>query len=251
MHTTYSPLTRAGAKIISLVKEISGEQDLVSIEDTFPFMDAMQKIFPQWVFIICPFHHPDCRYISSNCEQVLGYTNDYLYDLFPAGIMAHAHEDDQQDLQECFTFLHNYLKDKTPEEYFAMRLVLQFRFKHKNGNYLLVQDEKASLKLQNSSFIYYSILKDITEETIFTGVKLEVYKQDISQEKLTEFRPATQHVRLSKRETELVALIRKGLRTKEIADHLKISHHTVRNIRQRMFEKYNVNNSIELLNKAV
>jgi DNA-binding CsgD family transcriptional regulator len=62
---------------------------------------------------------------------------------------------------------------------------------------------------------------------------------------------ATQHVRLSKRETELVALIRKGLRTKEIADQLKISHHTVRNIRQRMFEKYNVNNSIELLNKAV
>jgi DNA-binding CsgD family transcriptional regulator len=36
-----------------------------------------------------------------------------------------------------------------------------------------------------------------------------------------------------------------------IIDHLKISHHTVRNIRQRMFEKYNVNNSIELLNKAV
>ena len=56
---------------------------------------------------------------------------------------------------------------------------------------------------------------------------------------------------ISKRETELVALIRKGLRTKEIADQLKISHHTVRNIRQRMFEKYNVNNSIELLNKAV
>ncbi len=58
-------------------------------------------------------------------------------------------------------------------------------------------------------------------------------------------------MRLSKRETELVALIRKGLRTKETADHLKISHHTVRNIRQRMFEKYNVNNSIELINKAI
>lgn len=71
----------------------------------------------------------------------------------------------------------------------------------------------------------------------------DFYQQDVSQEKLAEFR--RQHLRLSKRETELVGLIKKGLRTKEIADQLKISHHTVRNIRQRMF------NSIELLNKAV
>jgi DNA-binding CsgD family transcriptional regulator len=247
----YSPLTRAGEKIVSLVKEISGEQALISMEDIFPFMDAMQKMFPQWVFMICPFHHPESRYVSSNCEQVLGYTNDYLYNLFPAGIITHAHEDDQQDLKECFSFLHNYLKDKSPEEYFALRISLQFRFKHKDGNFLLVQDEKASLRLQNSSFVYYSILKDITGEIPFTGVKLDIYKQDSSQEKLAEFRPGTQHVRLSKRETQLVSLIRKGLRTKEIADHLKISHHTVRNIRQRMFEKYNVNNSIELLNKAI
>ena len=251
MTMNYSTLTRAGEKIISLVKEISGEQDLVSMEDIFPFMDAMQRIFPQWVFMICPFHHPESRYVSKNCEQVLGYTSDYIYNLFPAGIISHTHEDDQQDLKDCFSFLHNYLKDKSAEEYYALRIVVQFRFRHKNGNYLLVQDEKASLKLKNSTVIYYSILKDITEEMAFTGVKLDIYKQDTSQEKLAEFRPATQHVRLSKRETELVVLIRKGLRTKEIADKLKISHHTVRNIRQRMFEKYNVNNSIELLNKAV
>jgi DNA-binding CsgD family transcriptional regulator len=247
----YSPLSRAGEKVISLVKEISGQQELISMEDIFPFMDTMQKIFPQWVFGICPFHHPERRYISCNCEQVLGYTSDEIYNLFPLGVMTYVHEDDREDVQACLSFLHHYLKDKSAEEYYALRIVLQFRFKHKSGNFLLMQDEKASLKLQNSTFIYYSILKDVTEETVFTGVKLDIYRQDAMQEKLAEFRPATHHVRLSKRETELVALIRKGLRTKEIADQLKISHHTVRNIRQRMFEKYNVNNSIELLNKAI
>ena len=247
----YSPLSRAGEKVISLVKEISGEQELIFMEDIFPFMDAMQKIFPQWVFMICPFHHPESRYISNNCEQVLGYTSDHIYNLFPAGIIAHAHEDDQLDIKECFSFLHNYLKENSPEKYFDLRLSFQFRLKHKNGNYLLVQDEKASLRLKNSTCVYYSILKDITEETPFKGVRLDIYKQDTSQEKLAEFRPSTHNLRLSKRESELVSLIRKGLRTKEIADHLKISHHTVRNIRQRMFEKYNVNSSIELLNKAV
>ncbi|HJS52938.1 MAG TPA: LuxR C-terminal-related transcriptional regulator [Chitinophagaceae bacterium] len=246
----YSPLSRAGEKVISFVKEISGDQELIIMEDIFPFMDAMQKIFPQWVFMICPFHHPESRYISTNCEQVLGYTSDHIYNLFPAGVIAHAHEDDQQDIRECFSFLHNYLKESSPE-YFDLRISLQFRFKNKNGNHLVLQDEKASLKLKNSTFVYYSILKDVSDETVFTGVKLDIYRQDASQEKLAGFRPSTHNVRLSKRETELVSLIRQGLRTKEIAGHLKISHHTVRNIRQRMFEKYNVNSSIELLNKAV
>ena len=244
-------MTRAGEKIISLMKEISGEQELISMDDIFPFMDAMQKIFPQWVFGICPFQHPESRYISNNCEEVLGYTSTEIYDLFPLGIIAKVHENDRQDVQSCFSFLHDYLKDKSTEEYYSLRIVLQFRLRHKNGSYLLIQDEKASLKLKKEIFVYYSILKDITEETTFTGVKLDIYKQDTSQEKLAGFRPGTQHVRLSKRESELVGLIRRGLKTKEIAEHLKISHHTVRNIRQRMFEKYHVNNSIELLNKAV
>lgn len=247
----YSPLARAGEKVVSLIKEMAGGQELACIEDIFPFMDAIQKIFPQWVFIVCPFHHPESRYVSSNCEQVLGYTADHLYELFPNGILTYAHEDDQQPMKECFSSLHNYLKENLPGTTFEIRLSFQFRMKHKNGNYLLVQDEKASLKLKNGTHVYYSIVKDITDETPFAGVKLDIYKQDASQEKLAEFRPGIDHVRLSKREAQLVALIRRGFRTKEIADHLKISHHTVRNIRQRMFEKYHVSNSIELLNKAV
>lgn len=247
----YSALSRAGDKVISLVKEISGEQQLISMEDIFPFMDAMQKIFPQWVFGICPFHHPQSRYISPNCEQVLGYTSKEIYDLFPLGVMTYVHEDDREGLGECLSFLRNYLKGKSAEEYYALRIVLQFRFKNKNGKFIILQDEKASLKLQNLSFVYYSILKDVTDEVAFSDVRLDIYRQDATQEKLAEFRPGIHHARLSKRESELIALIRKGLRTKEIADHLNISHHTVRNIRQRMFEKYNVNNSIELLNKAI
>ena len=133
---------------------------------------------------------------------MLGYTSAEIYDLFPLGLIAKVHEDDTQDVQSFFSFLHDYLKDKSAEEYYSLRIVLQFRFKHKNGNYLLVQDEKASLKLENAVFVYYSIMKDITEETVFTGVKLDIYKQDTSQEKLAGFRPATQHVRLSKRESE-------------------------------------------------
>jgi DNA-binding CsgD family transcriptional regulator len=46
-------------------------------------------------------------------------------------------------------------------------------------------------------------------------------------------------------------LIRSGLSTKEMAWQMNISHHTVRNIRQRMFEKFKVSNSIELINRTL
>jgi DNA-binding CsgD family transcriptional regulator len=65
--------------------------------------------------------------------------------------------------------------------------------------------------------------------------------------KITEFKPSAGS-NLTSRESELVTLIKQGLSTKEIAWYLNISHHTVRNIKSRLFEKFNVNNSIELLN---
>jgi len=48
----------------------------------------------------------------------------------------------------------------------------------------------------------------------------------------------------------LLSFIKQGLSTKEIAWHLNISPNTVRNIKSKLFEKYNVGNSIELLNIA-
>ena len=165
--------------------------------------------------------------------------------------MAQAHEDDREDLKECFSHLQEFLENRSDEDNFHLRLVFQYRFRNNIGDYLLLQDEKATFALQNSTMVYYSILKNITDQGPFRGVSLDVYRQDAKQEKLASFRPGSQQVKLSKREAELVLMIRKGLRTKEIADHLKISHHTVRNIRQKMFEKYSVSNSIELLNKAI
>jgi len=93
------------------------------------------------------------------------------------------------------------------------------------------------------------LFRDVTAERPFTGVKVELFKQeDQGLTKIREYKPAARRNALSKREQELVNLMRQGLSTKEIAWYLNISQNTVRNIKSKMFEKYNVNNSIELLN---
>lgn len=53
---------------------------------------------------------------------------------------------------------------------------------------------------------------------------------------------------ISKREVEVISLLKLGLEHKEIACRLEISVHTVRTYINRIYEKCNVNNKVELLN---
>jgi DNA-binding NarL/FixJ family response regulator len=55
---------------------------------------------------------------------------------------------------------------------------------------------------------------------------------------------------LSKRETEILQLLSKGLLYKEIADQLSISVSTVRQHIHRIYEKLHVQNRTEAINKA-
>jgi DNA-binding CsgD family transcriptional regulator len=54
---------------------------------------------------------------------------------------------------------------------------------------------------------------------------------------------------LTKREIEIVLLLKKGYRYKQIADMLYISERTVDKHIRNIYEKTNVNNKIALLNK--
>jgi RNA polymerase sigma factor (sigma-70 family) len=55
---------------------------------------------------------------------------------------------------------------------------------------------------------------------------------------------------LSKRETEILQLLSKGLLYKEIADQLSISVSTVRQHIHKIYEKLHVQNRTEAINKA-
>lgn len=55
---------------------------------------------------------------------------------------------------------------------------------------------------------------------------------------------------LSKREQEVLRLVKDGLPSKEIAEKLFISIHTVNTHRQRILEKLNVTNSYEAIQYA-
>ena len=245
-------LVRKSQTIITYLNHHLLQDGSNDIRYLFTMMKTLQHIFPQWVLLSCPGQHPGVFFITDNCKDILGYTTEELAHVHhPTFLVSRIHEDDVDDMHRCFSFIESFLKETMPYEYTNLRFVLQYRFRHKRGHYMTIHQEQAILPLEDADPLYYSIIKDCGDETVFNGVQLEVYKHDASLKKVAEFYPAGENQRLSKREKDIIGLMQTGLSTKEIAHKLSISQHTARNIKQKMFEKYKVNNSISLLNKAV
>lgn len=219
-------------------------------DEVLQLFDSILQLFPHWVISTCPMMHPDINYMSSNSSHVFGYSSEYLVrHASPEKYFTHIHEADQQDLFECFSYMHDFLESVPSGEHPCYRAVFHYRFRKANGQFMYLHDEKATLYLNGSGNLYYALFRDITSEKTFNGVKVEIFmKEQGGLIKVKEHKPSAKRNLLSKREGELVTLIKQGLSTKEIAWHLNISHNTVRNIKSNLFEKYNVNNTIELLN---
>lgn len=243
-------LLRTAGKVLSYIQKYAKRAGAENREEAMELFDKLYQFFPHWVIMTCPMMHPDITYISNNVKQVFGYEPEFLMNNARIEkFFSLVHSDDQMDLKECFDFVHDHMESVDPEEHKNIRTVFHYRFRKADGLYVYVFDEKATLNLYGGN-LYYALLRDISFEKTFAGVKVEIFRQGQTLEKIEELKPSANRLTLSKREKELVTLIKQGLSTKEIAWHLNISHNTVRNIKSKMFEKFKVSNSIELLNIA-
>lgn len=243
-------LAREDNKVIKYIENYVTRAGAENKEEVLQLFDSIHKLFPHWVIATCPMAHPDIYYVSENAPHVFGYSSEYLIKhARMEKFFAHVHEADHAALFDCFSYMRGHLQSVPPSEHHEYRIVLHYRFRKSNGQYIYLHDEKAILDLKGGN-LYYVLFRDVTEDKVFNGVKAELFRQRQSLVKIDEYKPGATRNHLSKREKELLSFIKQGLSTKEIAWHLNISPNTVRNIKSKLFEKYNVGNSIELLNMA-
>lgn len=221
-------------------------------DDIFQALYMVHKLFPQCTIVSCPVTHTDFFYISENSKSLFGYdaTHMMVTHSILEKYLAELHESDIQDFHECINYIGSFFKEECLEDLHKFRCIFYYRFRHATGRYIYMQDQKATLVTANNRIIHYSLLREMDRDSIFSGVKVEIYRERPVFEKIAEYKPSHVKNKLSPREADLVDLIKRGLTTKEIAWQLNISHNTVRNIKSKMFEKYNVTNAIELLNMA-
>lgn len=248
MHS-HLTLTRRVNHIISFMGPDYTEAEEID-EEIMHTLSNLHQIFPDWAICTCRFMHRNFFYVSDNFSDLLGWGNGDEPDIFQLdNFFKHLHPADMDDFNKGIHFICELLGKEDPEEHHKFRFVFNYRIRRPDGRYICVHDEKAMIRLKNKQSLFYMLLRDISNEVPFSGFKITVYKKGAS-EKVLEYHAAGQtSAQLTPREIELIPLMKQGLSIKEAAGYLGISPNTVRNMRQKLFEKFQVNNAIELLNR--
>jgi DNA-binding CsgD family transcriptional regulator len=204
----------------------------------------MEQVLDDVVVVVCS--HDKVSYVSSNCEDIIGYRNDYFRSLTLNETLELLHDDDVNGFKNCV----DKMTKVTAKQYDGYKYSVMYRMKNPEGGYHIIEDEKIAVESSSGKFIFITLLRNVSKKTIFGGVKLIIQKKIKNTfTTIDEYVPETDNkFELSHRQLDIVTLVAKGFSNQAIADRLNLSVNTIKNHKQYLFKKLKVNNSIEMIN---
>lgn len=187
-------------------------------------------------------------FFSKNYANILGYDRHEFEAFNYAFFEVKIHPEDKYDLAMFGLSSLKLFKELSNDDKLNHKVVYEFRMLNSIGKYVRVIDQYQILELDATGQIWLMM------STIDLSPNQDVESQVKCQ--ILNFRtgkiiPASVENKLSleltKRELEILTLVKQGLLSKEISDRLYISVHTVNTHRQRFLEKLGANNTIEAI----
>ena len=198
-------------------------------------------------------------YVDSNCIKFAGYPDTYFYEGGHKGFLKNTHPADYETVNfKIFPVNLEYLNKYSPERHIDLIFSHNFRFKNSAGEYVMMLQRYSyvpGLNLIGPSGvigIVYNIMHfkndlnivHVIEETESSGDEMKssvIFKTTYPVYDIYPLQNFT------KRESEIVRYLAKGLDTKKIALQLSISINTVNNHRKNLLQKTGCKNTAELL----
>ena len=140
-----------------------------------------------------------------------------------------------------------------PDERINFKLINEYRILSNNNEYIRVVEQHQVLELDIDGNLWLSIgIIDISpNQNTMEGVKCQLLNFKTGQLFPLDFLDRVEsNVVITKREAEILQLIKTGHLSKEISNILMISVHTVNTHRQRILEKLGANNAHEAIEFA-
>jgi DNA-binding CsgD family transcriptional regulator len=242
------PLSEAFEDLHSYFGKLPFDPEVEEYRDTYLDCDEVRKIFHMGsqFFYITDLSKPKFIFISESIRDVLGYspeefTIDSLLDfIHPAdrGVVIKATGDSFEKIYQ------NPSCDPL-----KTHINLNFRMLHKDGTYMHVLRQSAAWKLDKKGNILYLLcmVTDINQIKSDNQIQLRISfpgEKEISGS-YTILNADTGI--FSSREKEIIRLVAKGNKSKEIAETLNISYNTVITHRRNILKKAELKNTVELL----
>jgi DNA-binding CsgD family transcriptional regulator/PAS domain-containing protein len=187
-------------------------------------------------------------FFSKNYAHRLGYGRDDFESLNYAFFEAKIHPDDKYDLAMFGLSSLKLFKELSNDEKLNHKVVYEFRMLNASQKYVRVIDQYQILELDaiGQIWLMMSTLDLSPNQDVESPVKCQVHNFRTGKiiPSSIDHKPSLE---LTKRELEILTLVKQGLLSKEISDKLFISVHTVNTHRQRLLEKLGANNTIEAI----
>ena len=131
---------------------------------------------------------------------------------------------------------------------------------HINANYfipiiyLTANSDKATIDRCKETLPNAFLIKPFSNEELYSAIEIAVFNHSVKSENSTDTKNkilsnSIKKYQLTSREEEIILLISEGLRHKEIAERLFLSHATVKKHIYNLYQKLGVQSSIDALNK--
>ncbi len=195
-------------------------------------------------------------FVSKNCEKIIGYTANKFIKDGNAFYMTRIHPDDLEIYSgKVFREFVAYTSTMSVDEIKNSRYSFNYRFKRIDGTYIqiLQQFEVLEVNQNNHPLLVMGFITDITPHKKDDKVTYAISTYD----KKKGFKMVTTdtfphvHLSISAREKDVIKGLIDGLSSKQIADKLYVSLHTVNAHRRNILKKTNCKNTSELISYSI
>lgn len=187
-------------------------------------------------------------FYSSNFGSLLGYSPADYEKTGMHFFIDKIHPEDLFKMSSLSVSMLKIFNEFSSEEKLNYKMISEYRMLNSENKYVRLIEQYQMIELDNKGQIWLMMgVVDVSpNQEEFNGIKSQLLNFKTGQFVAIE-PPLNPQIELTKREIEILKLVKEGLLSKEISSRLSISLHTVNTHRQRFLAKLGANNSLEAL----
>jgi DNA-binding CsgD family transcriptional regulator len=248
---TLTKLMMAYNELLNSQQFVEADLDYSVFQQQIPFLEQMAQVKNSGITVFDMFKREHV-FASYNLEDIFGYDYQKVQDIGTDYFNSRLHPDDLFLLTKKALVLMRFILALPVGERKDYKLQNEYRILNKQNHYIRIIEQHTLLELDVHGNIWLSLsVVDISpNQDSQKGVVSQLV--NIRTGKVVDYRPLSTiqteiKEPLTKRETEILQLMKEGLLSKEISDNLSLSVHTVNTHRQNILKKLGAANSIEAI----
>jgi DNA-binding CsgD family transcriptional regulator/PAS domain-containing protein len=226
----------------------AAELDYSSVNAKLGFLKKFTEMDNSSMAII-DFYQNNCLFVKSKMVDLLGYNPDEVLLRGQQYFLEYVHPDDIATVVDSIVNSFVFVRGIPVEQRGDYKTILNFRILSARHESIQLIQQRIVLESDSKGNIWLmQVITDwLPDSPKFARVGSRLINIRNNRFYLFDDEDNAQKSLLSKRELEILTLVSKGMASKDIADQLFISVHTVNNHRQKIIEKMNVENSAEAI----